>query len=161
MPIYDSKATGKKKLLRVLLVSLTALAVQSDGIAAMAEVLPQISQQQSPGIPNQILISNNEELAADPQAPVRFDLLDPAQYALQAKDYGGIPPTAQRFWRGYAPTISNLGAITTRIWPMPQNWKKAATGTSKILSPPPLSRFARWRCSAAVSPRKTSAIPAI
>lgn len=91
MPIYDSKATGKKKLLRVLLVSLTALAVQSDGIAAMAEVLPQISQQQSPAIPDQILMSNNEELAADPQAPVRFDLLDPAQYALQAKDYGGHP----------------------------------------------------------------------
>ncbi|MQU87766.1 hypothetical protein GHK70_32370, partial [Sinorhizobium meliloti] len=91
MPTYDSKSTGKKKLLRVLLVSLTALAVQSDGIAAMAEVLPQISQQQSPAIPDQILMSNNEELAADPQAPVRYDLLNPAQYALQAKDYGGHP----------------------------------------------------------------------
>ncbi|MDX0160177.1 hypothetical protein GOC22_32210, partial [Sinorhizobium meliloti] len=91
MPTYDSKSTGKKKLLRVLLVSLTALAVQSDGIAAMAEVLPQISQQQSPAIPDQILMSNNEELAADPQASVRYGLLDPAQYALQAKDYGGHP----------------------------------------------------------------------
>ncbi|MDX0116739.1 hypothetical protein GOC07_32060 [Sinorhizobium meliloti] len=91
MPIYDSKSTGKKKLLRVLLVSLTALAVQSDVIAAMAEVLPQISQQQSPAIPDQILISNNEELAAASQASVRYDLLNPAQYALQAKDYGGHP----------------------------------------------------------------------
>ncbi|MBB5260917.1 hypothetical protein [Rhizobium leguminosarum] len=44
MPIYYSKSTGKKKLLRVLLVSLTALAVyciyQSDEIAPTAEVLP-------------------------------------------------------------------------------------------------------------------------
>ncbi|MCQ1774776.1 hypothetical protein NOI24_26090 [Neorhizobium galegae] len=75
MPIFYSTSTGKKKLLRALVVSLTALAaygiyciLQSDEIAPTAEVLP-----------------------ANPQAPVRFDLLNPAKYALEAEDYGGHP----------------------------------------------------------------------
>lgn len=98
MRIHYSKSSGNKKLLRVLLASLAALAVycvycifRSDEIAPAAKVLPEVSQQQSPPIPDQILISNNEEPPADPQAPVRFGLLNPAQFALHAKDFGGHP----------------------------------------------------------------------